>query len=127
MKLYGAIIDLHSNNSYLGIMDEQDNRVYKKRLPNDLGTILHSLSPYRERLEGIVVESTYNWYWLVDGLIDADYKTHLANPAAIKQYEGLNRSDDNNDAFFLAHLLRLGILPDGIHLSKRRTASEGSA
>ncbi len=52
MKLYGAI-DLHSNNSYLSIMDEQDNRVYKKRLPNDLGTILHSLSPYRERLEGI--------------------------------------------------------------------------
>ncbi len=26
------------------------------------------------------MESTYNWYWLVDGLMDAGYKVHLSNP-----------------------------------------------
>jgi transposase len=60
-----------------------------------------------------VVESTYNWYWLVDGLMDNGYKVHLANPSAIKQYEGLKHSDDVTDAFHLANLLRLGILPEG--------------
>jgi transposase len=38
---------------------------------------------------------------------------HLANPSAIKQYEGLKHGDDEHDAFFLAQLLILGILPQG--------------
>jgi transposase len=37
----------------------------------------------------------------------------LANPSAIKQYEGLKHSDDERDAFHLAQLLKLGILPEG--------------
>jgi len=46
--------------------------------------------------------------------MDAGYSSaHLANPAAIKQYEGLKYSDDQHDAFFLAQLLILGILPQG--------------
>jgi transposase len=60
------------------------------------------------------VESAYNWYWLVDGLMDAGYDcVHLANPSAIKQYEGLEHTDDRHDAFWLAHVLSLGILPEG--------------
>ena len=67
-----------------------------------------------------MVESTYNWYWLVDGLMDAGYSSaHLANPAAIKQYEGLKYSDDQHDAFFLAQLLILGILPQGYIYPKK--------
>lgn len=112
MKLYGAF-DLHSNNNYLGIIDSNDKRVYKKKLPNDPQTILAVLEPYKENLTGIVVESTFNWYWLVDLLMDHDYLVHLANPSAVKKYEGLKYSDDNHDAFWLSHLLRLGILPEG--------------
>ena len=112
MKLYCGI-DLHSNNSLLSMLDENDRVVYEKRLPNDLETVLERLSPYREGLEGIVVESTYNWYWLVDGLLEAGYRVHLANTAAIVPYSGLKYSDDERDARHLAHLLRLGILPEG--------------
>lgn len=111
-KLYGAF-DLHSSNNYLGISDEEDRRVYKRRLPNQPDVILAELAPYREELVGIVVESTFNWYWLVDLLMDNDYPVHLANPAGIQQYRGLKHSDDKHDAFWLAQLLRLGILPEG--------------
>jgi len=111
-KLYGAF-DLHSSNNYLGISDEKDRRVYKQRLPNQPDVILAELEPYREQLVGIVVESTFNWYWLVDLLMDNDYQVHLANPAGIQKYKGLKHSDDKHDAFWLAHLLRLGILPEG--------------
>lgn len=110
MKLYGAI-DLHSTNSVLVVIDEDDQMVYRKRLPNDLALILKELCVYQSRLEGIVVESTYNWYWLVDGLMKQGYKVHLANTAAIQQYEGLKYSNDDSDARWLAHVLRLGILP----------------
>ena len=65
MKLYSAA-DLHSNNHFLSIIDEQDKRILEKRLPNDLAVTLKTLEPYRAELVGVAVESTFNWYWLVD-------------------------------------------------------------
>jgi transposase len=106
-------IDLHSTNSYVAIIDNDNRRVFKKKTKNDLRLVVEALEPCRKHIKGIVVESTYNWYWLVDGLMDNGYKVHLANPSAIKQYEGLKHSDDVTDAFHLANLLRLGILPEG--------------
>ncbi len=60
----------------------------------------------------MVVESTYNWYWLVDGLNKHGYEARLANPAAMQQYDGLKNADDETDTFFLTELSRLGILPE---------------
>lgn len=108
-----SAIDLHSNNSVLVVMDETDRVVVERRLPNELPRILEVLLPYRSELAGVVVESTYNWYWLVDGLMAAGYAVHLANTGAIKTYEGLKHGDDRSDARHLAHLLRLGLLPTG--------------
>jgi transposase len=121
MELYGAI-DLHSNNNVTVLIDEQDQVVYQKRLPNDMALIAEQLSAYRESLQGIVVESTYNWYWLVDGLMDQGHRIHLANTAAIQQYEGLKYTDDHSDARWLAHLLRLGVLPEGYIYPKTQRA-----
>jgi len=106
-------IDLHSNNSVVTVTDQEDRVVAEKRLPNDLAKILSFLLPWRETLAGVVVESTFNWYWLVDGLQAVGFKVHLANTTAIKKYEGLKHSGDETDARYLAHLLRLGILPTG--------------
>ena len=112
MPLYAGI-DLHSNNSYVIVMKPNQEIIYDKRLPNDLAMIEKALEPYADELEGVVVESTYNWYWLVDGLKDAHYKIYLANPTAAAGYYGLKHSDDKTDARWLANLLRLGILPTG--------------
>ena len=112
MKLYVGC-DLHATNTYVGIVDSKRKRVDGRKLPNDPQQILMMLAPYQKRIEGIVVESTYNWYWLVDLLMDNGYRTHLANPAAIQQYEGLKHSDDRHDAYWLAEMLMLNILPQG--------------
>jgi transposase len=112
MSIYAGI-DLHSNNIFLGIIDNYSKRLFSKRLANNLNVIKKALQPFKDSLVGIAVESTFNWYWLVDGLQDAGYKMHLANPAAIKQYEGIKHTDDKSDAFWLAQMLMLGILPEG--------------
>lgn len=112
MKLYIGI-DLHSSNNYVAILDEGGKRVFKKKLVNDARVLKETLKPYRERIAGIAVESTYNWYWLVDALTEEGYCVHLANPTAMKKYSGLKYTDDTHDAFWLADLLRLGILPEG--------------
>jgi transposase len=113
-------IDLHSNNALCGLMDESGRRVLHKKLPCDLPAILQVLAPYKERIAQVAVESTYNWYWLVDGLEDHGYPVVLANPARMKQYDGLKHTDDVSDAFFLCELMRLGILPTS-HLYDRQT------
>lgn len=121
MKLYGGI-DLHATNNVVVLIDEQDRVVYEKRLRNDLAQILEQLAPYQASLQGLAVESTYNWYWLVDGLMAAGYPVHLANTAAIQQYAGLKYTDDRSDARWLAHLLRLGLLPEGYIYPKAERA-----
>ena len=118
MALYAGI-DLHSNNNYLAIIDEHSQKVFGKKLKNSMPLILTILEPYKKELAGIVVESTYNWYWLVDGLQEHGYKLHLANPSAIKQYEGLKHTDDKWDSLWLAHLLKLGILAEGYIYPKK--------
>jgi transposase len=115
-------IDLHSNNSVVTVTDDEDRIMAEKRLPNDLAKILAFLLPWRETLVGVVVESTFNWYWLVDGLQAAGFKVHLANTTAIKKYDGLKHSGDEADARHLAHLLRLGILPTGTILPPEQRA-----
>jgi len=124
MKLYSAI-DLHSNNSVLVILDENDKVVYERRHPNELPVILAQLAPYKKRIQAVAVESTYNWYWLVDGLMEAGYKVKLVNTAAVKVYDGLKYTGDEHDARHLAHLLRLGVLPTGhIHPKEDRAVRD---
>jgi len=106
-------IDLHSNNCVVVVTDEADRIVASRRCPNDLATILGLLEPHRAQLAAVVVESTYNWYWLVDGLMAAGYEVKLANTVAMRRYDGLKHGDDESDAAHLAHLLRMGILATG--------------
>ena len=108
-----AGIDLHSNNLVIGIVDQNGRRLRHQKLNCDLHEVVMFLEPFKARFKSLAVESTYNWYWLVDGLRALSYPIILANPAQIDQYSGIKHADDKNDAFFLAELQRLGILPTG--------------
>jgi transposase len=118
MKYSG--IDLHSNNCVVVVTDESDRVIVSKRVPNTLSGIVELLKPHQRELAGVVVESTYNWYWLVDGLQEAGFVVHLANTSAMTNYEGLKHSNDESDAINLARALRLGILPTG-HIMEKQT------
>jgi transposase len=108
-----AGIDLHSNNVVIGLVDESGRRLKHQKLDGQLKQVVQFLAPYKKRLKSVAVESTFNWYWLVDGLRALSYPVVLANPAKIDQYSGIKHADDKNDAFFLAELQRLNILPTG--------------
>ena len=112
MELYSGI-DLHSNNCMVTVINEEGLTVYAKRIANDIEMIKLALLPHKDALVGVVVESTYNWYWLVDGLQAAGFNVRLANTTAIQQYSGIKNTNDKTDARWLAELLRLNILPTG--------------
>jgi hypothetical protein len=102
MKDIMAGIDLHSNNLMLALMDSNGSRLFHKRLDCELDQIDQALRPYQKRIDTVAVESTFNWYWLVDGLQDLGYTTVLANPAGIQQYQGIKHTDDKHDAYWLS-------------------------
>ncbi len=106
-----AGLDLHSNNVMVGIVNQEGKRVAHRKLDCDLGAIVRFLDPLKAQLLSLAVESTFNWYWLLDGLRASGYPIDLANPAKIQQYSGLKHSDDKDDAYHLADLQRLKILP----------------
>ena len=112
MTLYCGI-DLHSNNHYVCVIDDNDQRLLERKLDNDSKLLIACLSEYKDELLAIAIESTFNWYWLVDALIDAGFEVRLVNTTKVTQYNGLKRADDRYDAYFLAHLMRLNILPTG--------------
>lgn len=84
MSKYSGI-DLHANNCVVVVSDEEDKICCEKRVPNELSKVLALLEPFRDDLASIAVESTFNWYWLVDGLRAAEYDVKLVNTAVIAQ------------------------------------------
>jgi transposase len=112
MKLYIAF-DVHSSSSVVGVVDEDGKKLFSKKVGNEPELVVKALEPMREEIAGVVVESTYNWYWIVDAVMEAGYRAHLANPSKVQKYKGLKHANDKHDAFWLAEMLRLGILPEG--------------
>jgi transposase len=106
-----AGIDLHGNNLVIGVINQDGERVMHRKLDCELKQVVDFLKPLKGRLESLAAESTFNWYWLVDGLQAQGYPIDLANPAKIEQYSGIKHADDKHDAFHLAELQRLNILP----------------
>jgi transposase len=112
LALHGGL-DLHGDNVFCTLMDSMRQVVFEKRLPNDLSVIGSALEPYRKQIRVLAVESTYNWYWLVDGLQALKYRVKLANPAKMQENIGLKCANDKTDARFIARQLVSGTLPEG--------------
>ena len=98
---YYCGIDLHSNNHYVCVIDENDNRVFERKLDNEARLLIACLAEFKDKLIAVAIESTFNWYWLSDALIEAGFEVRLVNTTAVIQYSGLKRADDRYDAFFL--------------------------
>ena len=104
--------DLHGNNVFLSLCDKEGNTVFRKRVKADLLAVNAALDPYWERIVAVGVESTFNWYWFVDGLRADGRNVKLGNPAKMEQYKGIKITNDLTDADWLAEQLRLGIFPE---------------
>jgi transposase len=112
MALHGGF-DLHGDNVFCTLMNKRREVVFERRFANNMDEISHALEPFRKRIVDLAVESTYNWYWLVDGLQKLKYMVRLANPAKMQENIGLKYADDKSDSRFVARQLTMGTLPEG--------------
>ena len=114
MKLYIGV-DLHSNNLYVAVMNKEGKRILNKSISTSDHEAIRAFFKYIAELgliESIGLESTYNYYWLVDLLEDEGYNVRVGHPAAMQPYRGMKHQNDKTDAFFLADLQRVNNFPD---------------
>lgn len=103
-------IDLGAREAQLCVANERLRRMLEVKVPNKLEHIKKLLAPYQPDLK-IVVESTFNWYWLVDGLQAAGFDVVLAHTLGLHLITGAKVKTDRRDAFALAKLLLAGLIP----------------
>jgi len=102
---YYCGIDLGATNSDLCVLDDRDNILLRKKVSNDKAQILKVLEPFKDDLE-VVVESTFNWYWLIDALQEAGYKVVFAGTLGVFWISGAKVKTDPIDSLKLARLLK---------------------
>lgn len=106
-------IDLGARHSHFCLVDEPNGAVIaQRRVPNDTELILRFLKEHGPDVR-IAVESTFNWYWLVDTLQDHGYDVILAHTLGLKAITAAKVKTDKRDARTLAQLHRLGAIPEG--------------
>jgi transposase len=110
MKGFYGGIDLHAKNAQACAINREGVAVKEKKFGNDLVQAIEFFKPYYPDIE-IAIESTVNWYWLVDGLMDAGFDVKLAHPLGLKAITDAKVKTDRRDAYKLANLLRLNALP----------------
>lgn len=110
-ELYAGA-DLHGNNVFLSVCDHDGSNVFRKRVKCNLAAVNAALNPFWDRIKVLGVESTFNWYWFVDGLREQGRNVKLGNPAKMDQYSGIKITNDLSDADWLAEQLRLEIFPE---------------
>lgn len=103
-------IDLSARDSHLCVIDENLSILLQQKVANDLPRIAQLLLPFKPHLQ-IVVESTFNWYWLVDGLQELGFDLSLAHTLGLAMITHAKVKTDRRDAFTLAKLLRAGLIP----------------
>ena len=119
METFYGGIDLHAKNGQACVIDEKGVKVAEKKLENELPRMLEFFEPFGPEVQ-IAIESTVNWYWLVDGLMDAGYDVKLAHPFGLRLITDAKIKTDRRDAYKLANLLRLNALPKA-HIYPKET------
>jgi transposase len=103
-------IDLSARESHLCVVDENLSIHLQMKAANEMTLIADLLEPFNPDLL-IVLESTFNWYWLVDGLADRGFQVCLAHTLGLPMITHAKVKTDRRDAFTLAKLLRAGVIP----------------
>jgi len=104
-------IDLSARDSHQCVLDECLSIHLQQKVTNDLPRISNLLLPFKPHLQ-IVVESTFNWYWIVDGLSDLGFDLSLAHTLGLSMITKAKVKTDRRDAFTLANLLRASVIPN---------------
>jgi transposase len=107
---YFCGIDLGAKRSQVCIIDNDQNVLVNRKVANDIEVIHRLIRPHGR--VPTVIESTFNWYWIVDGLQDRKVPVTLAHSLKLAAISSAKVKTDKRDALVLAQLLRAKMIPE---------------
>jgi transposase len=107
---YACGIDLHAKTLTACTMELSGNIIKRKTLPCQIQPVLDFLNPWAPDIT-VGVESTYNWYWLIDALKDNQIPCVLGHALYIKRKMSSKHKSDPVDARGIADILRTNQFP----------------
>lgn len=107
---YYCGIDLGAKRSQVCIIDDDQKVLVNRKVANDIDKIHGLIRPHGQ--VPTVVESTFNWYWIVDGLRERSVPVTLAHSLKLAAISSAKVKTDRRDALVLARLLRAGMIPE---------------
>jgi transposase len=106
---YFCGIDLGAKRSQVCIIDDNLKVLVNRKVTNDIEVIHGLIRPHG--LVPTVIESTFNWYWIVDGLMKRQVPVTLAHSLKLAAITSAKVKTDKRDALTLAQLLRAKMIP----------------
>lgn len=109
----------HRGTCFITTLDDSGRKVKAKNLPTDP----EQIQQYCADLPGdhrAVVECTTGWYWLSDLCHDLGIDLILAHAKYLKAITYAKVKTDTVDALTMAHVLRLGFIPEAHQISQER-------
>jgi len=114
--MYYSGIDLHKDMSFITTISPSGQILKQSKLPNTQIAIQNYFSVFNDRHRA-VVESTSNWYWLVDLLNSCNIDVVLAHAKYLKAISYAKVKTDKVDSHTLAQLLRMNLIPPAHQIS----------
>lgn len=107
---YVCGIDLHARTMSICVMNKDGKILLKKNMTCEFKVFMSFITPYKQSLT-VGVESTYNWYWLLDQLKEHGITCALGHALYISRMKTSKHKNDPVDAQDIADLLRTNKFP----------------
>lgn len=110
-------LDVASKGSYYYIMDKEGNLIAKGELPTDKDGLRTRLGKYISKGIKIAIETGNQSTWIYHYLRELGAEVEVVNAGKVKLIASSKKKTDKVDAKILCKLLRLGELPEAVHMA----------
>lgn len=114
-------LDVSRKSTHVYIEDAQGRRVKRAVVATTPTGLASAVERYAERGLRVAIEAGNQTAWIVDLLRELGAKVHVVHPLKVKLIAESKKKTDRIDAQLLAHLLRVGGLPEPVHVPSHRS------
>lgn len=116
--MYSIGLDVSSRGSFIYVVDRRGKKVCSGEILTNKGSYREYFSKWKGRAVEVAVESGGHTRWIYDLLTGMGIGVYVVNPNKVKLIAETKKKTDRVDAKVLAELLRIGGLPERVHMAK---------
>ena len=114
-------LDVSRKSTHVYIEAAQGRRVTRGIVATTPTGLAQAVERYAARGVRVAIEAGNQTAWIVDLLRELGAKVHVVHPLKVKLIAESKKKTDRIDAQLLAHLLRIGGLPEPVHVPSHRS------